>query len=82
MGLKCAHDVSQQVMEEVLQNFNNISVYLDNIDAFSLTWEHHILLLNKILHWLEANGFTINLFKFECTIQWQLAHTHWSEALV
>ncbi|KAL7462294.1 hypothetical protein ACHAXS_002680, partial [Conticribra weissflogii] len=55
MGLKCAHDLAQQVMEEVLHNVEDIGVYLDNISAFFFTWEHHMLLLNKILHWLEGN---------------------------
>ncbi len=39
------------------------SVYLDDIGAFLFTWKHLILLLDKILHWLEANGFTVNLLK-------------------
>ncbi len=50
MGLKCAPDFAQQVMEEVLQDVNNIGIYLDNIGAFSFTWEHHMLLLDKIHH--------------------------------
>ncbi len=50
MGLKCAPDFAQQVMEEVLRNVEGTSVYLDDIGAFSFTWEHHILLLDKILH--------------------------------
>ncbi len=36
---------------------------------FSMKWEHHILLLDKFLHWLEANGFTANLLKCKCAIQ-------------
>ncbi|KAL7460342.1 hypothetical protein ACHAXS_000800, partial [Conticribra weissflogii] len=60
MGLKCAPDFAQQVMEEVLHDVEDTGVYLDDIRTFSFTWEHHMLLLNKILHQLEANGFTVN----------------------
>ncbi|KAL7448332.1 hypothetical protein ACHAXS_000147, partial [Conticribra weissflogii] len=60
MGLKCAPDFAQQVMEEVLCDVNDTGIHLDDIGAFSFTWEHHMLLLDKILHQLEANGFTVN----------------------
>ncbi len=73
VGLKCAPDFSQQVMEEVLQDVNNTSVYLENNCVFSFTWEHYILLLDKILHWLESNGFTINPLKCKQAIE----ETNW-----
>ncbi len=48
-----------------------------------MTWDYHILLLNKTLHLLEANVFTANLFKYKiqmiCSgnwLAWILAHTH------
>ncbi len=49
------------------------SVYLDDIGAFSFTWEHHMLLLDKILHCLEANDFTVNPLKCE----WAIQETDW-----
>ncbi len=64
-GLKCAPDFAQKVLEEVLRKIDDTSVYLGDIGAFSFTWEHHILLLDKILHQLEANGFTINPLKYK-----------------
>ncbi len=60
MGLKYAPDFAQQVMEEVLHNVEDTSVYLANIGAFSFTSEHHILLLENFLHGLEANSFTVD----------------------
>ncbi len=47
MGLKCAQDFAQKVMEEVLCNVKATSVYLENIGTFSFTWENNILLLEK-----------------------------------
>ncbi len=41
-------DFAQQVIEEVLCHINNTGVYLDDIGALSMNWEHHILLLDKI----------------------------------
>ncbi len=64
---------AQQVMEDVLCNINDTSVYLDNIGAFSFSLEHHILLLDKILHQLEANSFTVNLLK----CKWAIEETDW-----
>ncbi len=60
-------------MEKVLCNVDNTDVYLDNIGSFSFTWEHHIILLDKILHWLEAHGFTKYLLK----CKWAIHETDW-----
>ncbi len=32
-------------------------------------WEHHLLSLDKILYHIEANDYTVNLFKFKWSIQ-------------
>ncbi len=64
MGLKYTLEFTQQVME-----IEDTIVYLNIIDAFSFTWEHPVLLLEKILQWLEANGFTVNLLTFKLVIQ-------------
>lgn len=53
-GLKCAPVFAQQDREEEMRDFE------DNISAIFMTWKHHILLPNKKLHQLEANGFNAN----------------------
>ncbi len=60
-------------MEEVLYDIDSTNVYLENIVAFPITWEHHILLLDKILHQFEDNAFTVNLLKFK----WSIQETDW-----
>ncbi len=50
MGLKCTPDFAQKVMEEILHNVRDTGVYLDIIGAFAFIWEHHVLLLDKILY--------------------------------
>ncbi len=59
----------QQLIEEVLHNVDNTGVYLDDISEFLMVLEHHILLPDKILHQLEAIGFSIDLIKYIWAIQ-------------
>ena len=49
MGLKCSPDFAQKVMENVLNNIEDCDIYIDNIGAFSKTWESHLDLLDTIL---------------------------------
>jgi len=56
LGLKCSPDFAQEVMENVLRDINNSDVCLDDVGAFSDTWEHHMDLLDEILDRLTANG--------------------------
>ncbi len=35
MGLKCAPDFVQELMEDVLQGLENVKVYLDSIGLFA-----------------------------------------------
>jgi hypothetical protein len=44
-------------------------VYIDDIGAFSNTWDHHINLLCIILTKLQDNGFTVNPLKCDWVVQ-------------
>ncbi|KAL7461584.1 hypothetical protein ACHAXS_002003 [Conticribra weissflogii] len=55
---------------------NDIGVYLHDIGAFSLTWEHHILLLENTIS-VKSNGFTVNLVQCEWTIQETIWFGYW-----
>ena len=49
MRLKCSPDFAQQVMENIFRNVEDAEVCIDDIGAFSNSWEEHMALLGKIL---------------------------------
>ncbi len=69
MGLKCSPDIAQAAMENVLAGIEDADVYIDDVGAFSSTWEHHLNLLQAILRRLHENGFTINSLKCELAVK-------------
>ncbi len=73
MGLKCLPDIAQAIMENVLSDFADADIYIDDVGAFSNNWNHHINLLSTILHHPCKNSFTINPLKEE----WAVKETDW-----
>jgi hypothetical protein len=63
MGLKCSPDYAQEVMENIFQDVEDAEVYIDDIGAFSHSWDDHIALLCTILTKLQDNWFTVNPLK-------------------
>jgi hypothetical protein len=62
-----------EVMENIFQDVEDAEVYIDNIGAFSHSWDDHIALLLTILTKLQDNGFTVNPLKCE----WTVKETDW-----
>ena len=60
MGLKCSPDIAQSIMENVLSGIDAADVYIDDVGAFSSSWQEHLALLDTVLHCLCDNGFTVN----------------------
>jgi hypothetical protein len=49
MGLKCSPYIAQAAMENVLSDIKDADVYINDVDAFSDDWDHHVNLIATIL---------------------------------
>ncbi len=73
MGLKCSPDYAQEVMENIFWDVKDAEVYIDDIGAFSHSWDDHIALLRTILTKLQDNELTVNPLK----CKWAVKETDW-----
>ncbi len=46
MGLKCSPDFAQEVMENIFCDVNDAEVYINDIGAFSNSWEERMALIS------------------------------------
>ena len=70
---KCSPNIAQAAMENILVSIEDADVYIDDVEAFSTTWDQHVELLHTILCRLCEHGFTINPLKCE----WAIKETNW-----
>jgi RNase H-like domain found in reverse transcriptase/Reverse transcriptase (RNA-dependent DNA polymerase) len=73
MGVSQAPDISQEIMEDLCRNFNEVDVYIDDVGVFSKDWTTHCASLSTVLNVLETNEFTVNPAKCE----WAVQETDW-----
>jgi len=77
MGCCQSSDVSQQIMESLMNNLEATEVYIDDCDVFHKDWDQHLDDLHKALKKLEDNGFMINPSKCEWGVQKTNFLGHW-----
>ena len=68
MGLACAPDFAQSVIEDVLQGLN-VETYIDDVAIFSNDFTEHLDLISKVCRRLEDAGLKINSTKCEWAVQ-------------
>ena len=73
MGLKCSPDIAQSIMENVLMGIDEADICIDDVGAFSSSWQEHLNLLDTILHHLSDNGF--NVYPLKC--KWAIQEMDW-----
>jgi Reverse transcriptase (RNA-dependent DNA polymerase) len=73
MGISQAPDISQEIMEDLFRNFNEVDIYIDDIRVCSNDCDTHCVLLTHILNVLVVNYFTVNPHKCE----WSVQETDW-----
>ena len=61
MGLCNSPAAFQRLMEHVFQGIKGKTVYVDDITAFSKTWEEHLATLREIFERLKDSGLKVNL---------------------
>ena len=73
MGISCTLDMCQEIMEHIFSGIMDAECFINNIGAFSDSWDEHLTLLKKILDKLKDNGFMVNPLKCE----WAVKETDW-----
>jgi hypothetical protein len=56
-------------MENVLSDTKDANVYIDDVGAFSINWDHHVNLLATTLRRLREMALRLNPLKYEWAVK-------------
>ena len=56
MDFICSPDIAQAEIDNILSVIHATDLYVDDVGAFSISWDHHVELLSTMLHHLNDNG--------------------------
>ena len=76
-GLSQSPDIAQEAMDNLLHDLEDVEAYMDDIAAFSDSWQEHLQLLDKLLAKLNDKGFSINPEKCEWGVKETDFLGHW-----
>lgn len=62
-GVKCAPEVFQRIIQDLLRDIPNVRVFFDDIIIFSNSVSEHKIHVEQVLARLRENGLTINMEK-------------------
>ena len=77
MGVSISPNIAQEIKENTLHDLSEIEVNINNIGAFSNTWEDHLIALDRLLEHLQSKGFIINPLKCKWDFQETDFLGHW-----
>ena len=77
MGVLTVPNIAQEVMERVLRHLEKFEMYIDDLVAFSDSWDAQLLLLEKVLTILQDKGVAMNPLKCKWGIQETDVLGHW-----
>jgi hypothetical protein len=73
VAVKQLPGAAQEIMENLLRDFDGTDVCIDNVSIFSNSWSECLNRLKKVLTILESANFTIDPLKCE----WAVQETDW-----
>ena len=69
MGVKCAPDISTEVMVHIFRDMEPVSVFFDDIGVFDPSFAQRLKTLDEVLMGLQENGFCVNPLKCEWCVK-------------
>ena len=61
MGIHESPDISQEIMESLFRELDEVDTYINDIGVFSDSWKDHLASLEKVLTIMQSSNFAINL---------------------